>query len=183
MFLTTDRLILRPFEVDDLERFAAINADPEVMRFFPAPLTAHETADMVARWADKHRRHGFAFAAVETQHDQQLIGMAGLSQLESDVPIAPCSEIGWRLTPSAWHQGFATEAARAWLDYGFAALGLAEILSYTPRQNIASQRVMQRIGMLHADDLDFDYPSLAEGHPLRPMVVYRLTRATYETMP
>ena len=84
MFLKTDRLILRPFEADDLECFAAINADLEVMQFFPAPLTAHETADMVARWADKHRRYGFAFAAVETQHDQQLIGMAGLSQLESD---------------------------------------------------------------------------------------------------
>ncbi len=107
--------------------------------------------------------------------------MAGLSQLENDVPIVPCSEIGSQLTPSAWHQGYATKAARAWLDYGFAALDLAETLSYTPKQNIASQRVMQRIGMHHADD--FDYPTLAEGHPLRPMVVYRLTRATYQAMP
>ena len=85
----------------------------------------------------------------------------------------------WRLTPSAWHKGYATEAARAWLAYGFDTLGLSEIFSYTPRLNLASQRVMQRIGMQHAQALDFEYPALPEGHELRPMVVYRLPSQTY----
>ena len=105
MHLQTDRLILRPFEAGDLKPFSHINADPEVMRFFPAPQTSEETAQMLARWADKQTRYGYGFAAVETRHDKQLIGMAGLSRLEDGVPIAPCSEIGWRLTPSAWHKG------------------------------------------------------------------------------
>ena len=122
---------------------------------------------MLARWAEKLTRYGYAFAAVETRHDKKLIGMAGLSRLESGVPIAPCSEIGWRLTPSAWHKGYATEAARAWLRYGFDTLGLTEILSYTPKLNLPSQRVMRRSDMQHAQDLDFDYSSLAEGDPLR----------------
>ena len=179
MHLQTDRLILRPFEAGDLKPFSHINADPEVMRFFPAPQTSEETAQMLARWADKQTRYGYGFAAVETRHDKQLIGMAGLSRLEDGVPIAPCSEIGWRLTPSAWHKGYATEAARAWLAYGFDTLGLSEIFSFTPRLNLASQRVMQRIGMQHAQALDFEYPALPEGHALRPMVVYRLPSQTY----
>ena len=90
------------------------------------------------------------------------------------MPIAPCSEIGWRLTPSAGRKGYATEAARAWLRYGFDTLGLTEILSYTPKLNLPSQRVMRRSDMQRAQDLDFDYPSLAEGNPLCTMVVYRL---------
>ena len=179
MYLQTDRLILRPFEAGDLTPFSHINADPKVMRFFPAPRTSEETAQMLARWTDKQTRYGYAFAAVETRHDEQLIGMAGLSRLEDGVPIVPCSEIGWRLTPSAWHKGYATEAARAWLAYGFDTLGLSEIFSYTPRLNLASQRVMHRIGMKHAQALDFEYPALPEGHELRPMAVYRLLSPTY----
>ena len=174
MHLQTDRLILRPFTPEDLPEFCEINADAEVMRFFFAPQTASETAEMLAGWAEKLTRYGFAFAAVETRHDKKLIGMAGLSRLESGVPIAPCSEIGWRLTPSAWHKGYATEAARAWLRYGFDTLGLTEILSYTPKLNLPSQRVMRRSDMQHAQDLDFDYPSLAEGNPLCPMVGYQV---------
>lgn len=129
---------------------------------------------MLAVWADKLARYGYVFAAVETRHDKQLIGMAGLSCLDEGVPIAPCSEIGWRLTPSAWHKGYATEAAHAWLNYGFDTLGLTKIFSYTPKLNLPSQRVMQRIGMQREEDLDFDYPGLPENDPLRPMVVYRL---------
>ena len=98
MHLQTDRLILRPFEAGDLKPFSHINADPEVMRFFPAPQTSEETAQMLARWADKQTLYGYGFAAVETRQDKQLIGMAGLSRLEDGVPIAPCSELGWRLT-------------------------------------------------------------------------------------
>ena len=174
MQLKTERLILRPFTPGDLPKFAEIYADSEAMRYFSSPLTSVVSAQWLTAWADKLARYGYAFAAVETRHDGQLIGMAGLSRLEEGVPIAPCSEIGWRLTPSAWHKGYATEAARAWLNYGFDTLGLTEIFSYTPKLNLPSQRVMQRIGMQRAEDLDFDYSELPADDPLRPMVVYRL---------
>jgi RimJ/RimL family protein N-acetyltransferase len=175
MYFETQHLILRPFEAADLTLFSEINANAKVMRFFGAPYTTVETADMIARCADKQTRYGYAFSAVVTYDNNQLIGMAGLSRLEDGVPFAPCTEIGWRLTPSAWHNGYTTEAALAWLDYGFQTLGLTEVLSYTPELNIASYRVMQRLGMQRVADLDFDYPSLPEGDPLRPMLVCRMT--------
>ena len=129
---------------------------------------------MLVSWAEKLTRYGYAFAADETRHDKKLIGVAGLSRLESGVPIAPCREIGWRLNPSVWHKGYAAEAARAWLRYGFDTLGLTQVLSYTPKLNLPSQLVMRRSDMQRAQDLDFDYPSLAEGNPQCTMVVYRL---------
>lgn len=174
MNLQTARLILRPFKSDDIPKFCEIDADPAVMKYFSRPRTSDETVKMLADWSEKLARHGYAFCAVETRHDKQLIGIAGLSRLEEGVQMAPCTEIGWRLTSSAWHKGYATEAACAWLNYGFERLGLTEILAYTPKLNVPSQRVMQRIGMQRAEHLDFDFVGLSESDPLRPFIVYRL---------
>ncbi len=171
--LTTDRLHLRPFTAADLAPFAAMNADPEVMRFFPAPKTEAETAEMLARCTEKWQTEGMAFSAV-TDRDGTFLGMCGLNR-PAGIPIAPCVEIGWRLIPSAWGRGLASEAARAWLAWGWSQ-GLSEILAYTPRLNTPSRAVMTRIGMEEAPDLAFDHPDIAEGHPLRPMHVTRIRR-------
>lgn len=85
-------------------------------------------------------------------------------------------EVGWRLARSAWGHGYATEAARAALAFGFTTVGLEEIVSITSRSNAPSRAVMRRLGMTYDPGDDFDYPLLPEGHPLRPSVVYRLTR-------
>ena len=88
--------------------------------------------------------------------------MVVLSRLEDRVPFATYTEIGWRVTPLAWHNCCVTEAALAWLDYGFQTLGLTEVLSYTPKLNIPSYREIRRLGMQRLADLDLalDYPSL-----------------------
>ena len=126
----TDRLILRRWLPRDREPFAAMNADPAVMDF-PRPLTRAESdAEMdgfVERWA----ADGFCWAAVERRSDGAFVGMVGLARCEMEAPICPCVEIGWRLPRALWGQGYATEAARAWLDHGFAELGLAEIVAFT----------------------------------------------------
>jgi len=172
--LETARLVLRPFEPRDRDAFVAINQDALVMRYFPSLCSAEMTDQMLAGWAKKQAKFGYGFSAAERKSDGMLIGMAGLSCLEADAPFAPCTEIGWRLTPSVWGQGYATEAAMAWLAHGFNALKLNEIFSYTAIGNVPSQRVMQRIAMTRAKALDFDHPKLAETSPLNPMVVYRI---------
>lgn len=177
--IETSRLILRPFAQGDLAAFSAINADPDVMRFFPAPYNGERTARLLDSFTDKRHRFGYAFSAVERKSDGVLLGMAGLSRLADGAPFAPCTEIGWRLTPSVWGMGYASEAALAWLDHGFTALGIDEIYSYTPRLNLPSEKVMQRIGMRRAERLDFDHPAIPDGHALKPMVVYQLGRGQF----
>lgn len=179
MRLETERLILRPFVADDLEDFARMNRDPQVMRHFTAPYSRAQTRRMMERCEQKQRDDGYAFSAVIRKQDERFIGMAGLSRTLEINPLGPKTEIGWRFNRVAWNHGYASEAARAWLDYGFGGLGLEEIISYAPRPNLPSQRVMQRIGMQREEEMDFDHPTILEGNPLRRMVVYRMTRSDY----
>jgi RimJ/RimL family protein N-acetyltransferase len=176
--LRTPRLLLREWRDDDREPFAAMCADPDLMRYYYRP-----PADRVATdaWIDRMRRHngehGFAYWAVELPGDAGLIGAIGLTRVRSpDFRFAPAVEIGWRLARSHWGRGYATEAAHAVLDDGFGRLGLAEIVSFTVPANSRSWRVMERLGMTREPTDDFDHPSVPEGHELRRCVLYRLHR-------
>jgi RimJ/RimL family protein N-acetyltransferase len=173
----TERLSLRRWTSADREPFAAMNGDPAVMRFFPAPLTRAESDAFADRIETGFEANGFGLWAVERQSHPGLIGYVGLSRPTFAAHFTPCVEIGWRLTPSAWGQGFATEAARRVLELGFDEYGLSEIVSFTTTRNVPSRAVMERIGMQHDPAEDFDHPVLPEGHPLRRHVLYRLRRA------
>jgi len=169
--IETPRLILRGWREADFEPFAALNADAEVMRHFPAPM-AREDSDALARACQQHiDEHGFGLWAVERREDGAFLGFTGLRRLPPESPLAPGVEIGWRMARHAWGAGYASEAARASLAFGFAE-GLAEIVSFTATENERSQAVMRRIGMTRAPDRDFDHPAVPEGHRLRPHVVY-----------
>ncbi|HET9520851.1 MAG TPA: GNAT family N-acetyltransferase, partial [Candidatus Limnocylindrales bacterium] len=96
-----------------------------------------------------------------------------------EAPFTPAVEVGWRFDPEAWGHGYATEAARAAVGFGFEALGLDEIVSFTVPANVRSRAVMERIGMTHDPADDFDHPNLPDGHPLRRHVLYRLPRARW----
>lgn len=175
MRLETDRLILRPWEERDLAPYAAIGADPEVMRYFPATRSRAQSDALVARLQDRARSHGFSFGVAERKADGRFAGMAGLSPV-LDGPLAGRVEIGWSLPRGLWGQGYASEAARAWLAHGFGEMGLEEIVAFTATSNLPSRRVMERIGMQRRADLDFDHPSLPDGHALRAHVVYAIRR-------
>jgi RimJ/RimL family protein N-acetyltransferase len=172
--LSTDRLLLRPWRESDREPFAALNADPAVMEYFAKPLDRSESDAMVARIMDHFDSHGFGFWAVEARNVGDLIGMVGLAIPRFETHFTPCVEIGWRLAREHWGKGYATEAARAALRYGFERLGLGEIVAFTVPQNARSRAVMDKLGMTRSPADDFDHPSLPEEHPWRRHVLYRV---------
>jgi RimJ/RimL family protein N-acetyltransferase len=172
--LVTERLLLRPWRDEDFAPFAALNADPEVMRYFPGPLTREESDAMAARIAAAIERDGWGLWAVERRDSGEFIGFTGLAVPRFDFPFLPAVEVGWRLARGAWGHGFATEAALASLDHGFGHLGLEEVVSLTSVQNERSQAVMRRLGMKRDAEGDFEHPAYRPGDPLRAHVLYRL---------
>lgn len=168
----TDRLILRNWRPSDLEPWAAMNADTEVMEHFPATLTADEAAAMLAANQARITDTGWGLWAVERRDDGAFLGFTGLMPLRESNPLAPGVEIGWRFARPAWGAGYASEAARAALAFGFERLALPEIVAFTATGNLRSQAVMDRIGMTRREDLDFDHPALPKGHVLERHVVW-----------
>jgi len=175
----TARLILRPWREEDLAPFAALNADPEVMEYFPRTLTRAESDNVAEAIAAHFDAHGFGLWAVEVPGVAPFIGFTGLSVPRFEAPFTPAVEVGWRLARAWWGRGYASEAARVALAFGFETLALDEIVSFTAAGNLRSRRVMQRIGMHEDVPGAFDHPALAEGHPLRAHVLYRLARADW----
>lgn len=177
MRIETSRLILRRWREEDIAAFAALNADPKVMRYFATRRSAEETAAMVAHFERRFEEDGFAFAAVELRDGGDFVGMIGLQAVRAQgLPFEPAVEVGWRLAERFWGNGYATEGAGAVVDHGFRQLGLGEIVAFTTRSNLPSQAVMVRLGMTTNPADDFDHPALPAGHPLRPHVLYRRKR-------
>ena len=172
--IKTDRLALRQWRESDLPPFAALNADPRVMEFFPHVLSQDESDAAAARIAAHFRAHGFGRWAIELPGVADFIGFGGLSFVNFAAPFTPCVEVSWRLAFDHWCRGYATEAARAALNDGFARLGLAEVVSFTAVANQRSRRVMEKLDMRRCETEDFDHPLLPEGHPLRRHVLYRV---------
>lgn len=174
--LSTARLLLREWRASDREPFAAMNADPRVMQFMPNPLSRKENDALVGKIQAHFRKHGFGLFAAELHATGQFIGFIGLAVPPFAAKFTPCVEIGWRLSAEHWNRGLATEGANEVLRYGFEALKLDEIVSFTVPANLPSRLVMKKIGMSHNPADDFDHPNLPEGHPLCRHVLYRLPR-------
>ncbi|MBI3561598.1 MAG: GNAT family N-acetyltransferase [Gammaproteobacteria bacterium] len=171
----TERLRLRQWRATDREPFAALNADPNVMAFYPAPLERAASDAMADRCHALIAGRGWGFWAVEIKQTQVFIGFVGLHIPTAALPFAPCVEIGWRLAFQHWGKGFATEAARGALQVGFELLDLSEIVSFTSIRNLRSRAVMERLGMEAAAET-FEYPNVAVGSMLRTHCLYRLSR-------
>ncbi|HJD98001.1 GNAT family N-acetyltransferase [Mailhella massiliensis] len=171
MILETPRIRLRPWKEDDLAPFRVLNADPTVMRFFPAPLTHEESDALAAALQERMKRQGFGLWALDIPGLTPFAGFVGLN-----VPAFKPSlvEIGWRLHKDFWGQGFATEAAALAMEAGFSLFQLKEICSFTATLNTPSERVMQRLGMEHRPEDDFDHPALPPEHRLARHVLYRM---------
>ena len=177
--LRTDRLLLRPWDEADREPYAALNADHEVMEFFQAPLTRDESDAHVERIRAGFDEHGWGLWAAERLDSGEFIGFVGLTVPSFDAPFLPGVEVGWRLARQHWGHGFATEGGTASLAFAFDALGLDEVLSFTTIENRRSRRVMEKLGLHHHPDLDFDHPNVPEGSRIRPHVYYRITADEY----
>jgi RimJ/RimL family protein N-acetyltransferase len=172
--LTTGRLKLRQWRDADLAPFAALNADPEVMRYFPSTLTREQSDEFAGYAHDTIERQGWGLWAVEVSDGPPFIGFVGLNRVSFEEHFTPAVEVGWRLARPFWGNGYATEAATAAVSFAFERLDLDEVVSFTSRTNEPSIRVMRRLGMRHDVAGDFDHPRVAEGNPLRRHVLYRL---------
>jgi RimJ/RimL family protein N-acetyltransferase len=172
--IRTDRLLLRRWREADREPYAAMNADPEVMRYFPAVQDRATSDDSIDRMEALFDRQGFGLWVLELAGTGDFLGFTGLNPMPPGVPGAGGMEVGWRLACRAWHHGYATEAATAAVGVAFDGVGLDELWSMTAVLNTPSQAVMRRIGMTQY--AHFEHPRIEPGHRLRPHVVFRLPR-------
>jgi RimJ/RimL family protein N-acetyltransferase len=172
--LRTDRLTLREWQDDDLDTLAAINADPEVMRYIfdGAVRDRAQSAESLRKMIAHRQARGYGQFAVEVRATGDLIGWAGLAVPDFLPEVLPAVEIGWRLSRAAWGHGYATEAARAALWFGFEDLGLDRIISIRNVDNTRSQRVMTKLG------LTYDFTTAVPGYE-QPVAVHAITRDRY----
>jgi RimJ/RimL family protein N-acetyltransferase len=176
----TQRLRLMAWQERHVAPFAAMNADPEVMRYFPATQTEEQSRASVEMWRAQFAERGWSNWAVELKQSGEFIGFIGLSIPRRQLPFSPCVEIGWRLARRFWGHGYATEGAKASLAVGFGQLELDEIVSFTALTNFPSRAVMERIGMRNTGR-DFEHPALSEGSPLRRHCLYVINRAQWQS--
>ncbi len=154
--LQTPRLILREFTLDDVEAHGRIFSDPQVTRYLPrGPYPAEKAPDIARRtieyFIEHWRTHGYGVWAVEDKDSGALIGQCGLNNLEE----APEVEVLYLLDRPFWGRGFATEGAQAAVDAGFDQVGLHRIVGLTVPENLASQRVLQKVGLRYEKDARF----------------------------
>lgn len=179
--LQTERLHLRPWRDDDIEPFAAMNADPQVMAYFASTQSRESSTAAVARWRARMQERGWGLWAAELRRTGEFIGFIGLESPATDLPCSPCVEVGWRLAAAHWGRGYATEGAKAALGIGFEQLGLDEIVSFTAVGNRRSRAVMERLGMTETDPT-FMHPALPIDSAVREHCLYRLSRAKWLAM-
>jgi RimJ/RimL family protein N-acetyltransferase len=172
--IETPRLILRDWRDEDVEAFVTLNADPRVTEFYPKTYTREVSEASAAAIRTQLKRDGFGWWALELRGGPSFIGAIALQAVPFDAPFTPANEIGWRLAAEHWGRGYATEGARAALEFAFSALKWPEVVAFTAASNVRSQRVMERLGMTHDPNDDFDHPRIEEHHPLRRHLLYRI---------
>jgi RimJ/RimL family protein N-acetyltransferase len=176
--IETERLILRAWKSEDAEAFARMNIDPIVMEYLPRALNRKDSDKLLKRFQAHFTKHGYGLFAMERKEDGEFVGFTGLQNVEFDAHFTPAVEIAWRLDTEYWGKGYATEAAKAVLDYAFNTLKLKDVVTFTVHDNERMMHVFDKMGMTCDEDGDFDYPTLPEGHPLGKFTLYRMTKKT-----
>lgn len=170
----SERLGFRTWCEADLKPMAVLNADPEVMRFFPSTQSEKQTRELMNKCNAQFDKYGHCYFAVDRLSDKTFIGFIGLAYQEYEAPFTPCVDIGWRLAKQFWNNGYATEGARRCLEYGFEVLELDTIYSIASEINTPSINVMKKIGMNY--QYHFDHPELTESGGLNPCTLYQILR-------
>ncbi len=178
MIFETTRLIIRNYRDGDRAVFAAIAGDPAARVHHLSLVTPAESDGFIDKQIVTISEFGYGFAVVERKTDGAIIGDVGIRRVPDHYPFSKDFdfEIGWQLDPRYFGNGYASEAARGWLDHGFGALEIDEIVAYTAALNTPSIKVMERIGMTRDPVRDYHHRNTPEGHPLRPQIVYSVVR-------
>ncbi|MBU5256105.1 GNAT family N-acetyltransferase [Tissierella praeacuta] len=174
----SSRLGFRMWQESDRVLFAKMNVSTEVMRYFPKTLDSKETDDFLSRIQEHFKKNGYGLWAVELKDTKEFIGFIGFLNATFEADFTPCVEIGWRLDNEYWNKGYATEGAKACLEYGFSKLNLSSIYSFTAEINKPSQNVMKKIGLKKIGK--FDHPKVEVGSPLKRHVLYKIDKKEYE---
>ncbi|MEL6810244.1 MAG: GNAT family N-acetyltransferase [Bacteroidota bacterium] len=172
--LTTERLGLRNWLPEDLNPFAEMCNDPEVMKHFPSTLSRKETQELIQRLSDHYKDFGYTYFALDLLENNEFLGFAGIKYQTWEGPYTPCVDIGWRLKQNAWGNGYATEAAKACLDAAFKTFHIKEVLSFTPDTNTASENVMKKIGMEYIGNVQ--HPAIVNDPRFKHCVVYKIVK-------
>jgi len=176
--IKTERLTLRQWQKEDYPAFARLNADPDVMKYYPDILTQLESNDMAERFEALLAHRGWGFWVVEKSDEKKFMGFVGLNESTYELPVTPCVEIGWKLAKEYWENGYASEAAKACLKVAFEELDLPEVYSFTSVLNKKSQAVMERLGMVNMK-LNFNHPMMPKDSPLLEHVFYKIDNKTW----
>ena len=181
--LKTKRLILRPWNQEDFEPFAQLNADSRMMEYFPALLTKAESNERAKTNKKKIEDDGWGKWAVSIQGSTEFIGMIGLFKLEKktfQVPFCPAVAVVWNIAVQHWGKGYATEGAKAAIEYAFQTLEFEEIVAFTVPQNARSRRVMEKIGMRYDPKDDFHHPNIPAENRFSRQVLYRISKIEWQ---
>jgi RimJ/RimL family protein N-acetyltransferase len=177
--IETERLILRAWRDGDVAPLHAICSDPGVMAFIGPPQSEAEVRAAISHQHALQTKFGHCYWAIERKADAQMLGFCGLMPMPEAVSLAPCIDIGWRLAATEQRKGYALEAARASLQWGFANLDCESLWAITVWNNVRSFALMDRLGMSRHPDLDFDHPNVPDGSPLKPHISYSINRETW----
>lgn len=173
---TSERLGFRNWIDADIPKMAAINADPEVMEFFPSLQDLSQTQAFIERMQRQYDEKGFTYFATDLLETGEFIGFIGLSVPTFEAEFTPCVDMGWRLDKKYWNNGYATEGAKRCLDYGLTVLQLDAIVAICPEINKRSEAVMEKIGM--KKKFMFNHPLLSDNARLQKCVLYQITTDT-----
>lgn len=171
---TSERLGFRNWRPEDLEEFARLNSDEQVMEHFPKTLNQQEVEKLIAKLSQHYAKNGFTYYAAEISETKEFIGMIGLAYQEYTSPFTPAIDIGWRLKREAWGKGYATEGAKRCLNYAFDELGIEKIISVCTIDNIRSENVMKKIGMTKKGE--FNHPGLVDNPEYAKHICYEKIR-------
>lgn len=174
--IETERLILRTWKDADAQAYFNINQDPRVIEYLLGSLTMQQVTDFMRYMNSQFDEIGMALWAVEEKSTGKLMGYIGFDPIKWEAPFGQTNEIAWRLGSEFWGKGYATEGAKAVLEYGFNKRGLKEVVSFTVPANVRSLRVMEKIGMKRDFAADFAHPKLPADHPLSLHVLYRIQK-------
>jgi RimJ/RimL family protein N-acetyltransferase len=166
----SERLGFRSWEPSDIDKMAEINADEQVMEFFPCVASKDQTIQFIERMNRQFEIEGFCYFAVDKLENNELIGFIGLSKQTYNADFTPCTDVGWRIKSSEWNKGLATEGARRCLDYALNTLKIEKVYSIAPRVNTRSEHVMIKIGMRKL--YEFEHPLLTHDERLKTCVLY-----------
>jgi RimJ/RimL family protein N-acetyltransferase len=175
--IETKRMLLRPWSDVDVEALVAMNSDPQVTEFFPSIDARVDLEASAERLRARLERDGYGWWIAELRGSGAFAGVLSLQDVSADLPVAPAIEVGWRLVPEFWGNGYATDGAHSLLEFAFAQLEKNEVVALTAAINRRSQRVMEPLGMRRVAHDDFEHPRVADGHRLRPHVLYRIARS------